>query len=178
MNKGSSASSHFTPQFAEVGTPGYGKAFSTQSVTRESATPGVAYLGPMNPTLQTNGNNPNRIDGSVVEWSATFGPDGEVIGLTSRRKVYRVVIPSAQHPINEAAFNPFAQPGDEDYGLLDVLHPDGSAFNQGTGLNGAVGHAQVVESFEYLQADSAEATEDLDGALAHPVFREWRRMEC
>lgn len=125
----------FHPQFAQVGTPGYGKAFTTQSVSRDSATPGVAYLGPMNPTLQNNGNNPNRIDGSVVEWTATFGANGEVTGLTSPREVYRVATPSAQHPIKEAAFNPFALPGDEDYGLLYVLHPDGGAFSQGTGAD-------------------------------------------
>ena len=134
----------FHPEFNQVGTPGYGKAFTTQSVSRESATPGVAYLGAMNPTLQTNGNNPNRIDGSVVEWQATFGSGGEVTGLTNPREVYRVATPSAQHPIKEAAFNPFAQPGDEDYGLLYVLHPDGHAFNQGTGLAGNTPLGKVV----------------------------------
>lgn len=134
----------FHPQFATVGSSGYGKAFTTQSVTRDSATPGVAYLGPTNPTLQSSGNNPNRIDGSVVEWSATFGPGGEVTGLTNPREVYRVATPSSQHPIKEAAFNPFAQPGDEDYGLLYVLHPDGSAFNQGTGQTGSTALGKVV----------------------------------
>jgi hypothetical protein len=143
----------FHPEFAQIGAPGYGKAFTTQSVTRESATPGVAYLGPINPTLQTNGNNPNRIDGSVVEWSATFGPGGEVTGLANPREVYRVATSSAQHPIKEAAFNPFARPDDEDYGLLYVLHPDGSAFNQGTGLNGANALGKVVR-INPLQAGS------------------------
>ena len=143
----------FHPQFAQVGALGYGKAFTTQSVTRESATLGVTYLGPMNPALQSSGNNPNRIDGSVVEWQAAFGAGGEVIGLTNPREVYRVATPSAQHPIKEAAFNPFAQPGDEDYGLLYVLHPDGSAFNQGTGLNGNTALGKVVR-INPLQAGS------------------------
>lgn len=134
----------FHPEFAQPGTLGYGKAFTTQSVTRASATSGVSYIGPMNPVLQSNGNNPNRIDGSLVEWNAVFGPGGEVTGLTSPREVYRVATPSAQHPIKEAAFNPFAMPGDDDYGLLYVLHPDGGAFNQGTGQDGATALGKVV----------------------------------
>jgi hypothetical protein len=134
----------FHPEFDQIGMPGYGKAFTTQSVSRASATPGVAYLGPMNPTLQNNGNGAARVDGSVVEWTATFGTSGEVTGFTSPREVYRVATPSAQHPIKEASFNPLAVPGDEDYGLLYVLHPDGGAFSMGTGLNPVDALGKVV----------------------------------
>ncbi len=134
----------FHPEFDQPGTPGYGKAFTTQSVSRGSATPGVTYLGPMNPPLQPNGNNPDRVDGSVVEWDAVFGVGGEVSGFSSPREVYRVATPSAQHPIKEAAFNPLAAPGDEDYGLLYVLHPDGVGFSQGTGQNGGDALGKIV----------------------------------
>lgn len=134
----------FHPEFDQIGMPGYGKAFTTQSVSRASATPGVTYLGPMNPTIQTNGNGAARVDGSVVEWTATFGLSGEVTGFINPREVYRVATPSAQHPIKEAAFNPHAVPGDENYGLLYVLHPDGGAFSMGTGLNPVDALGKVV----------------------------------
>jgi len=68
--------------------------------------------------------NPIVADGVLIEWRvnpATGRPDPG-----SYREVFRVGMPVYDHPIKQIAFNPFALPGDEDYGLLYVAHGDGS----------------------------------------------------
>ena len=83
---------------------------------------------PANPATSTYLSDvpqPNIADGVVVEWRvdpATGEPDPG-----SYREVFRVGIPFYDHPIKQMAFNPFAQPGDADYGLLYVAHGDGSS---------------------------------------------------
>ena len=131
----------FHPEFSTPGTRGYGKLYTSQTVARPDDISSLNYVGPALPPLGgQDGNNPNpdRHDGSIVEWEATFNPNGSIVSINSPRELYRVATPTGNHPIKEAAFNPHAQPGDEDYGLLYVLHPDGintSRNETGTGQN-------------------------------------------
>ena len=60
----------------------------------------------------------------VAEWTYDFNA-GEV-DASSYRELFRVSMPIFDHPIKQMAFNNFAVPGDEDYGLLYIAHGDGS----------------------------------------------------
>ena len=76
-------------------------------------------------------------DSVLVEWTAN--PATFSVDASSYREVFRVGIPESDHPIKQIAFNPYAQVGDEDYGLLYVAHGDGSYESSvaadGTGNN-------------------------------------------
>ena len=88
-------------------------------------------------------------DGVLVEWQA----DG-VTGLgdpASYRQVFRVGIPFYDHPIKQIAFNPFAEVGDADHGLLYIGHGDGSVLSDiaGTGqANDALGKVLRIDPLE------------------------------
>jgi hypothetical protein len=142
--QGGLRSATFHPQFSQTGTPGYGKLYTTQSVLRPANTTGLNYLGPMTSFRGSSNNTTpgNIVDGSVVEWTATFDDSGNIssIPTKSARELYRFHTPDRQHPIKEAAFNPYAISDDPDYGLLYVLHPDGqNSYDVG----GSAGTGQV-----------------------------------
>lgn len=79
--------------------------------------------------------NPVGVDSVLVEW--TFTPDSETVDPSTYREVFRVGLPFLDHPIKQIHFNPFATPGDADYGLLYIGHGDGSvqSSHSGGGLN-------------------------------------------
>jgi len=64
-------------------------------------------------------------DSVVVEWTAN--PATFEVDTDSYRELFRVGIPEYDHPIKQIAFNPYAQSGQEDHGLLYIAHGDGSA---------------------------------------------------
>ena len=64
------------------------------------------------------------VDSVLAEWTYNFAI-GEV-DAGSYREVFRVGMPVYEHPIQGITFNPYAQIGDEDYGLLYIGHGDGS----------------------------------------------------
>ena len=64
-------------------------------------------------------------DSVVVEWTAN--PTTFEVDTNSYRELFRVGIPEYDHPIKQIAFNPHANSGEEDYGLLYIAHGDGSA---------------------------------------------------
>ena len=88
-------------------------------------------------------------DGVLVEWQVD-----EATGLgdpASYRQVFRVGIPFYDHPIKQIAFNPFAESGDADFGLLYVGHGDGSVLSDiaGTGqANDALGKVLRIDPLE------------------------------
>ena len=97
----------------------------------EFSTNGKLYISmiqdrPANPEQFTYLSDAASIDADsvVAEW--TVDPDTFVVDESSYREVFRVGIPEYDHPIKQIEFNPVAQPGDEDYGLLYVSHGDGS----------------------------------------------------
>ena len=107
----------FHPDFGNVGTPGYGKLYTTM-VEDRPANPGSSsfkYLG--NSSCGWCG-----ADGVLAEW--TFNHSTGQVTTNSYRELFRVNMPGDDHPIKQARFNPYAQPGDEDYGLLYMTHGD------------------------------------------------------
>ena len=68
--------------------------------------------------------DPIPTDGVVIEW--TYDQVTDAVDPASYREVFRVGLPVNEHPIKQLGFNPFAEPGSDDYGLLYVAHGDGS----------------------------------------------------
>jgi hypothetical protein len=103
------------PQFAEPGTPGYGKLYTW--VDTENTTPA--------PDFRPGGGGRSH-DTVLLEWtarshtSATY--DGE-----APREILRIEQPFANHNAGRTAFNPFARSGSPDYGLLYVNLADGGS---------------------------------------------------
>ena len=79
--------------------------------------------------------DPISADGVLIEWEADVETGS--VDPNSYRQVFRVGMPVFEHPIKQLAFNPFSEPGDEDYGLLYVAHGDGSVLSAtaGGGIN-------------------------------------------
>ena len=107
----------FHPDFANIGAPGYGKLYTTMLEDRPGnpGSPAFKYLG--NSAYGGGGG-----DGVLAEWTYDFNA-GQVT-TNSYRELFRVNMPNYDHPIKQARFNPYAQPGDEDYGLLYMTHGD------------------------------------------------------
>ena len=107
----------FHPDFDNVGSPGYGKLYTTMFENRPANpnSPEFFYLG--NSTYGGGG-----ADGVLAEW--TFNHDTGQVNANSYRELFRANMPNYDHPIKQAQFNPYASPGDEDYGLLYMTHGD------------------------------------------------------
>ncbi|KUP93531.1 Ig-like domain-containing protein [Tritonibacter horizontis] len=101
-----------------------------------------SYIGPVYDGEQ-NG------DSVLVEF--TVDPvTGDVIP-GSYREILRVSVPVDDHPIRQIEFNPYAEPGDEDYGLLYIAHGDGSiqsATSGGGQRNDALGKILRIDPLE------------------------------
>jgi glucose/arabinose dehydrogenase len=100
----------FHPEFDQVGAPGYGKFYAT--LTRNNLS-SANFLGS---TSQGAGVS----NGVLAEW--TYNHANGTFG--GSRELFRVKMPVNDHPIKQARFNPYAKPGDEDYGLLYMTHGD------------------------------------------------------
>ncbi len=101
----------FHPDFAENGK------FYTSIMEERPADPSQhVYL--------SDDEDPVDVDSVVVEW--TFSHKRGVVLSNSYREVFRVGMPVYDHPIKAITFNPYANRGDDDYGLLYVGHGDGS----------------------------------------------------
>ncbi|WP_197531196.1 PQQ-dependent sugar dehydrogenase [Posidoniimonas corsicana] len=105
----------FHPDFDNEGAAGYGKLYTTYLESRPGNTSAHHYLGD-----STYGNT--GADGVLAEW--TYDHDSGGVSSQSHRELFRVQMPVFDHPIKQAAFNPYAQPGDDDYGLLYLTHGD------------------------------------------------------
>lgn len=101
----------FHPEFATNG-----KFYTSAMIDRPVGVGGINYLGPNNAGFDG--------ESAVAEWTYDFGA-GQV-DSSSYRELFRVSMPVFDHPIKQIAFNNFAEPGDEDYGLLYITHGDGS----------------------------------------------------
>ncbi len=121
----------FHPQFNQVGAPGYGKVYLLLTVTKPADTTGLPYIGPPDAAYG---------DSLLSEFDAVFDNQGKIASINdaSRRDVFRVAQVRGDHPAGEFGFNPFADPGDEDYGLLYVTVGDSIEFLNGgpVGTNG------------------------------------------
>jgi hypothetical protein len=108
----------FHPEFDNAGMPGYGKFYTTMIRTHASngAGPGI-YLG-NSPQGASVSNDCVLAEFTYNHAAGTFG---------DFRELFRVNMPLYDHPIKQARFNPYAEPGDEDYGLLYVSHGDSTS---------------------------------------------------
>lgn len=105
----------FHPEFTAVGKPGFGKFYTAYS-TKAGA-------------LETNylADDAMSHDSVVREWTA-YNPRGRVFQGTSR-EIMRVGQFAPNHNIGTIAFNPTAEVGTADYGVLYIGFGDGGVAN-------------------------------------------------
>ena len=109
------------PQFAEPGTPGYGR-FYTYTDVRPGGTPDFVPGGG-DATHHT----------VLLEWRAQDATSATYDGAAPR-VLMRFEQPFRNHNAGHLAFRPHAQPGDADYGLLYVGAADGGSGGDPLGL--------------------------------------------
>lgn len=106
----------FHPDFARVGTAGYGKVYTVSSATVESRDAGVkVFVAP----------GANVFHDVVTEWAVRNPSDPTSIDPASQRELFRIEEAFTNHNANQLAFNPNAAPGDADYGQLYLGVGDG-----------------------------------------------------
>ncbi|MEL7081549.1 MAG: Ig-like domain-containing protein [Pseudomonadota bacterium] len=117
----------FHPDFEDPTSDGYGKMYTSVVEQRPTDPTGFNYL--------SSPPDPVDADSVLVEWTYDFTT--ESIDLDSYREVFRVGMFIFDHAIRQIGFDPYAEPGDEDYGLLYIGHGDGSfqSAQQGGGQN-------------------------------------------
>jgi hypothetical protein len=105
----------FHPQFAQMGTPGYGKFYTYMD------TPANETAADFN-----SGGERRTHDTVLLEWSAA---DASAVAYegSAPREVFRAAQPFPNHNGGQVNFNPLAQSGDEDFGLLYIGLADGGA---------------------------------------------------
>lgn len=105
----------FHPEFTSIGKPGFGKFYTAYSATSASGT--ADYLD----------NDAGSHESVVREWTA-YNPRGRTFSGTSR-EVFRIGQFAPNHNIGHIAFNPIAEIGSEDYGVLYITLGDGGVAN-------------------------------------------------
>lgn len=72
----------------------------------------------------------------VLQWVLTeWKTDAPAFPFSGKgREIFRIDMPTDIHGVQEVAFNPFAKPGDEDYGLLYIGIGDGGSTGIGIPL--------------------------------------------
>ena len=105
----------FHPQFAQTGTPGFGKLY-TWTDTENTAPTADFHPGGGNHTHDT----------VLLEWTVRNTASAVYDGGPPR-ELLRIEQPFANHNGGRMAFNPIAAPGDPDYGLLYVGLADGGS---------------------------------------------------
>jgi glucose/arabinose dehydrogenase len=103
------------PQFAQRGTPGYGKFYTYSDVSNQ--TPPADFTTP-NPTTTH--------DTVLLEWTAK-SPRAATYDGGAPRELIRLRQPYANHNGGALAFNSTARPGSADYGLLYMGVADGGS---------------------------------------------------
>lgn len=132
----------FHPDFHDSSKAGYGKLYTVlyELNPARAPIPGSTYIGPV----------PSQHGGSEVyeavlaEWDHNHATGIE----DSYREVFRVAITGRAHPVTSAAFNPYAQPGDDDYGMLYVPSGDAAAPAAGQALNDVPGSIVRINPLE------------------------------
>ena len=119
----------FHPQFAQRGTPGYGK-FYTHTDT-SNMTPKADFL--------PSGAGHTH-DTVLLEWTAK-NPAAAAYDGAAPRELFRAAHPFGNHNGGQIAFNPLARAGSPEFGLLYVGFADGGSggdpYGHGQNLNSA-----------------------------------------
>ena len=105
----------FHPQFARPGTPGFGKLFTYVDST--NTTPAADFVP---------GGGEDAQDTLLLEWTVP-DPTASRYDGGAPREVLRVEQPFRNHNGGQIAFNPLAEPGDEEFGLLYIGSADGGS---------------------------------------------------
>jgi len=105
----------FHPQFAQRGTPGYGKLYTYADTS--NMTPKADFLP------SGAGHTHDEI---LLEWTAS-DPKAAAYDGGGPRELFRIAQPFGNHNGGEIAFNPTARPGSPDFGLLYIGVADGGA---------------------------------------------------
>jgi hypothetical protein len=108
----------FHPEFARNGI------FYT--VTSELKTSGIPDFPVTKPIIDSNKQIIQSSHHDVIrEWKATDPSSNTFVGTS--REILRIEEPYPDHNVGQLAFNPNAQPGDDDYGLLYIAVADGGS---------------------------------------------------
>ena len=122
----------FHPQFAQSGTPGYGKFYTYTDTSN---------MMPMPDFLPAPGGM-NTHDTVLLEWTAKTSAAATYDG-GAPRELFRLRQPFANHNAGHMAFNPNAAPGSRDFALLYVGVADGGSggdpLNMAQNLGSAFG---------------------------------------
>ena len=105
----------FHPQFAQPGTPGFGKFYTYTDTTNQ--TPAADFT-----TIHTATTH----DTVLLEWTAKT-PGAAAYDGAAPRELMRFRQPFANHNAGHLAFNPLAKPGTPEFGLLYVGAADGGS---------------------------------------------------
>ncbi len=115
---------------------GLGGGFNFYALHPEFKTNGLLYTihseepGTETPDFpETDRSGRNRIDCVILEWQARNPQSATFEG--SFRPLMRIRFPIHIHFVQDMEFNPFAKPGDEDYGLLYIGVGAGGAMKAG-----------------------------------------------
>jgi Glucose / Sorbosone dehydrogenase/Concanavalin A-like lectin/glucanases superfamily len=141
----------FHPEFADNG-----KFYTVHTEDRDA----IASKPPTYP------NQPNAFVQSVVtEWTAT-DPSAPTFAGTSR-EIFRFGFTEQIHAIQQIDFNPTAEPGDDDYGLLYLAVGDG-----GNGVRSTVPQDLDTPAGKILRIDPL-GTNGPNGAYGIPASNPW-----
>lgn len=105
----------FHPQFAQMGTPGYGKLYTYMDVPASE-----------DAANYNSGGERRTHDTVLLEWTAADASAAAYDGAAPK-EVFRAAQPFPNHNGGQVSFNPLAAQGDEDYGLLYIGLADGGA---------------------------------------------------
>lgn len=155
----------FHPEFATLESPGFGKFYTIhmEDAATTSAVPDFATVD------QRTGSQPVRYHTVVTEWTTPTPLDNSWNAASgTRRELLRVgtTADSYFHPYGDLQFNPLADPGDPDYGMLYISGGDwgyinGAGAPQGSGTEGQPGQLQRLDTLAgtLLRIDPRSPTE-------------------
>jgi hypothetical protein len=105
----------FHPQFAQAGTPGYGKFYTFIDTTNTTPQPDFRPA-----------DERRTHDEILLEWTAK-NPAAPAYDGGPPREVFRVAHPYPNHNGGQIAFNPLAKAGTPEFGLLYIGSADGGS---------------------------------------------------
>lgn len=121
----------FHPDFAQPGTPGFGKLYTATTESYGSGKPDFKEV--------STGKTPSHLD-VIREWQVSIS--GDHVDTTSSRVVLRISHPFRDHTIGQIAFNSSAKSGESDYGMLYIGVGDGG---------NTVGYKQEINAYHTAQ---------------------------
>ncbi len=117
------------PQFAQAGTPGFGKLYTYTDVSNQAPAPDF-----------TTPNANTTHDTILLEWTAAT-PGAASYDGSSPRELIRLRQPFANHNGGAIAFNSTARPGSADFGMLYIGIADGGSGGDPMALSQNLGSA-------------------------------------